>query len=147
MDTNGWTRVPAPFALPLGASLLLAVGATAAELDGRFPAFAVAATCGVIVAAVAAVADLMTAPALAAIGWLTATAFGKAPYAELHPATKEAAVAAVVMTAAAVVGICLGRAFRPATSTRRGATLEGVTRLGGLASAVDRRRRLAAYGL
>ena len=142
-----WPAVTAPFALPLGATLLLIVGAVAAQMHGRLSASTVTVLCGLVVAAVAAAAEPITAAPLGAIGWLTATAFERAPYGQLHPSTRHAATAALTLGTCAAGGALAGWAARLTTSAAGGATLVSVTRLSGLASAVDRRRQLSALAL
>jgi len=145
-DARG-PELAAPFALPVGATLLLMVGAAAAQADGRLSAMTVSVLCGAVVAGMTAVAEPVTALPLGAIGWLTATAFGRAPFGQLRPATHQAAVAALTIVASAGIGALMGLRRR---QTRRfacgGATLFSV-RLAGFASAVDKRRQLWALGI
>ena len=133
MKDAHWPTLGAPFALPIGSTLLLIVGAVAAQSHGRLSALTVTLLCGTVVAAISALSDPVAALPLAAIGWLTATSFGQPPYGELHPGSHHAAVAALIMSACAAVG--------------GGATLINVSRLSVLASAVDRRRQLWALAL
>lgn len=147
MSDARWPRVEAPFALPIGATLLLAVGAVAAQLHGRLPGDGVMVVCGLVVAGVAATAEPIAALPLAVIGWLTGVAFSRAPYGELHPATRSAGMTALTVFGCAAGGLLVGSIARASTSPRSGVTLVGVTRLSGLASAVNRRRRLWALAL
>src|SRR3954468_3592966 len=87
-----WPAVPAYVALPAGALALLCVGACAAALHGRMSGAAVASTCGVLVRARSSVSEAKSALPLALIGWMTATAFARAPYGQLRPATSHAAL-------------------------------------------------------
>jgi len=142
-----WPAVGAPFALPLGATLLLTVGAIAAQMHGRLSSFAVTLLCGLVAGVVTAVSEPVTALPLGAIGWLTSAAFGHAPYGALHPSSHQAAVAAVTLVSCSAIGALTGWVGRAATSAPSGATLISVSRLSGLASAVDRRRQLWALVL
>lgn len=142
-----WPRIPAPFALPVGATLLLMVGALAAGLHGRLSPVAVSVLCGLIAGSVAAIAEPTAAIPLTAVAWLTATAFSKPPYGRLDPSSRHAAAAAVIVGVAALAGAGSGVAGRFLASTRRGVTLDGVGRLSGFATAVDRRRQIWALGL
>src|SRR5580704_9870363 len=71
----------APFALPLGFALLLALGTVAAALGGRLPATGVLIACAVVAGAVSFVAEPISALPLALIGWLTAIGFSRPPHA------------------------------------------------------------------
>jgi hypothetical protein len=99
----GQRAVPAPYALPAGFAMFLAVGTAAAALHGRLTATGVLAGC----AAVAFAASFATGPGaavlLAGIGWLTVTGFSRPPYAQLRPTGPVAAHAAVVLGVSALV--------------------------------------------
>src|SRR3954452_18771491 len=138
-----WPAVPAYAALPVGALVLLCVGATAAALDGRMSANVVAISCGVIVLVVTSCSEAKAALPLAVIAWMTASAFARAPYGQLQPSTRQAAVAVVVTLAGVGIGALAGLASRWPSQQRR--TLEPVTGLAAFAAAVDRRRQ--ALGL
>jgi len=142
-----WPKVPAPFIVPIGATLLLCVGALAAGLHGAMAPGAVTACCALVTGGLAVAAEPVAAVPLAVIAWFTAAAFEATPYGTLHPGTRRAAIAAGAIAAAALVGVASGLAGRMATSHTRGGTLEDVGRLSGLASAVDRRRQLWAVAL
>lgn len=133
MNDARWPAVGAPFALPAGSTLLLIVGAVAAQSHGRLSAFTVTLLCGIVVVGVGSMSEPWAALPLGAIGWLTATSFSQPPYGELHPGTHHAAVAGVAMAACAATG--------------SGVTLVNVSRLSVLASAVNRRRQLWALAL
>jgi len=122
---------PAHFALPVGATVLVCVGATAAGLGGALSGLAVAVTCGVVVLVTAAVTDARAAPPLAVIAWMVADSFARAPYGTLHATGRQAAVSAICVGAAALVGAGISGTLRP------------VFGLAPFASALDRRRQLA----
>ena len=147
MDNTRWPTVGAPFALPVGSTMLLVVGAVAAQSHGRLSGFAVTVLCGLIAGVFAAVSEPVTAMPLGAVGWLTATAFARAPYGELHPGTRHAAVAALVLTGCSAGGVVSGWFGRSTTTGQRRATLVSMSRLSLLASAVGRRRQLWALAL
>ena len=104
--------MPAPYVLPAGFAMFLAVGTAAAALHGRLTATGVLAAC----AAVAGIASFAAEPAacvlLAGIGWLTVTGFSRPPYAQLRPTGPAAAHAAVVLGVTALTGAGLGLVFR-----------------------------------
>ena len=108
----GQRAVPAPYALPAGFAMFLAVGTAAAALHGRLTATGVLAAC----AAVAGIASFAAEPTacvlLAGIGWLTVTGFSRPPYAQLRPTGPAAAHAAVVLGVTALTGAGLGLVFR-----------------------------------
>ena len=147
MKDARWPTVGAPFALPIGSTLLLLIGAVAAQSHGRLSALSVTLLCGTVVAGMSVLSDPVAAVPLAAIGWLTATSFGQAPYGELHPGSHRAAVAAVTLATSAAAGATAGLLGRMTTGAPSRATLISVSRLSVLASAVDRRRQLWALAL
>src|SRR6478672_4886541 len=103
---------PAPYALPAGFAMFLAVGTVAAGLHGRLSATGVLIACALITGVVAAAAEPLAAVPLAGIGWLTAIGFSRPPYAQLRPSGPWAAHAAVVVGVSAVAGAGLGLVFR-----------------------------------
>jgi two-component system, OmpR family, sensor histidine kinase KdpD len=142
-----WPVMPAYVAVPVGAGLLLCVGAVTAGSSGRVSGSAVAVVCGCVVFALAASSDPKAAAPIGAIAWMTGSAFAGAPYGRLHPSARQA-VAAVVLTAAgALSGLLLGAAGRSLTRAPQERTLEPVTRLAAFASAVDRRRQFVGWAL
>jgi two-component system sensor histidine kinase KdpD len=102
----------APFALPLGFAMLLAVGTVAAALGGRFPATGVLIACAVVAGVTAFVAEPLAAPVLALIGWLTAIGFSRPPYAQLRPTGPVAWHAAIAIAASALAAAGLGVLYR-----------------------------------
>jgi two-component system, OmpR family, sensor histidine kinase KdpD len=102
----------APFALPLGFAVLLAVGTTAAALGGRLPATGVLIACAVVAGITSFVAEPLAAAPLALIGWLTAIGFSRPPYAHLRPAGPVAWHAAIAIVASALAGAGLGVLYR-----------------------------------
>jgi len=100
--------VPAPYVLPAGFAMFLAVGTAAAALHGRLTATGVLVAC----AAVAGVASFAAGPVasvlLAGIGWLTVIGFSRPPYAQLRPTGPVAAHAAVVLGVTALAGAGMG---------------------------------------
>jgi two-component system sensor histidine kinase KdpD len=146
---------PAPYALPAGFAMFLAVGTVAAGLGGRLSAAGVLAACAVVTGVVAFAAEPIAAVPLAGIGWLTAVGFSRPPYAQLRPTGPWAGHAAVVVGASAVAGAGLGLVFRwywrrrtlvSMGSTRDRTVPEGT---GGAvdAAAIGLRRRLAGVVL
>ncbi len=104
--------IPAPYALPVGFAMFLAVGTVAAGLHGRLPATGVLIACAVIAGAISFAAEPVASVLLAGIGWLTAVGFSRPPYAQLRPAGPAAAHAAIVIGASALAGAGLGLVFR-----------------------------------
>src|ERR1700731_759372 len=92
----------APFALPLGFAMLLAVGTVAAALGGRFPATGVLIACAVVAGVMSFVAEPLPAAPLALIGGLTAIGFPRPPYAQLRPTGPVAWHAAIAIAASAL---------------------------------------------
>ncbi len=129
--------MPAPYALPAGFAMFLAVGTLAAALHGRLPATGVLIACAGVACAVSFVAEPVASVLLAGIGWLTVIGFSRPPYAQLRPAGPAAVHAAVVVAASALAGAGLGLVFRwywrrltlvsmgRTTGMRRGASDEG----------------------
>ena len=95
------------------------IGAVAAALHGGFPATAVLAAAGAVVAVVAAVAEPLAAPVLGLMGWFTAAGFSRPPYAQLRLADPAGLHAAVVMGACAVAGVAAGVLMRGLASSFR----------------------------
>ena len=102
----------APFALPLGFAMLLAVGTVAAALGGRFPATGVLIACAVVAGVMSFVAEPLAAAPLALIGWLTAIGFSRPPYAQLRPTGPVAWHAAIAIAASALAAAGLGVLYR-----------------------------------
>ena len=108
----GQRAIPAPYALPVGFAMFLAVGTVAAGLHGRLTATGVLIACAAVTAVVSFAAQPIASVPLAGIGWLTAVGFSRSPYAQLRPTGPAAAHAAIVLAAAAVTGVGLGLGFR-----------------------------------
>ena len=104
--------IPAPYALPVGFAMFLAVGTVAAGLHGRLPATGVLIACAVVAGVMSFVAEPVASVLLAGIGWLTAVGFSRPPYAQLRPTGPAAAHAAIVIGASALAGAGLGLVFR-----------------------------------
>jgi two-component system sensor histidine kinase KdpD len=104
--------IPAPFALPVGFAMFLAVGTVAAGLHGRLAATGVLIACAAVAGAMSFAAGPVASVLLAGIGWLTATGFSRPPYAQLRPTGPAAAHAAIVIAASALAGAALGLVFR-----------------------------------
>jgi len=145
MDTSPhrWPALPAYVGAPVGAALLLCLGALAAALGGRMSSLEVAVACGLIVLLICAVADPKAAVPMAVIAWMIAGSFARAPFGSLHPTARQAAVAAGCVGCGVFIGAGIGAAGRRLTRVRR-STLEPVPGLAAFAAAVDRRRQ--AYG-
>jgi len=108
----GQRAIPAPYALPVGFAMFLAVGTAAAALHGRLPATGVLIACAAVAGVMSFAAGPVAAVLLAGIGWLTAVGFSRPPYAQLRPTGPAAPHAAAVIAASALAGACLGLAFR-----------------------------------
>ncbi|HEY7011787.1 MAG TPA: DUF4118 domain-containing protein, partial [Streptosporangiaceae bacterium] len=108
----GSRAAPAPYALPAGFAMFLAVGTVAAALHGRLPAGGVLITCAVVAFAVSFAAEPVASVLLAGIGWLTVIGFSRPPYAQLRPAGPAAVHAAVVVGVTALAGAGFGLVFR-----------------------------------
>jgi len=104
--------MPAPYALPAGFAMFLAVGTVAAALHGRLPAAGVLICCAVVTGVMSSAAGPAASVLLAGIGWLTVAGFSRPPYAQLRPTGPAAARAAVVLGACALAGAGLGLGFR-----------------------------------
>jgi two-component system sensor histidine kinase KdpD len=159
----GPRAVPAPYALPAGFAMFLAVGTAAAALHGRLPAGGVLIACALVAVVVSFAAEPVASVLLAGIGWLTVIGFSRPPYAQLRPAGPAAVHAAVVVGVSAVAGAGFGLVFRwyrrrltlvsvgRTTGMRRDASSEAVGAAPGAASgagvapgaAIGVRRRLA----
>ena len=108
----GQRAVPAPYALPAGFAMFLAVGTAAAALHGRLTATGVLIACALVAAATSFAAEPVACALLAGIGWLTVIGFSRPPYAQLRPAGPAAGHAAVVLGVSALAGAGLGLVFR-----------------------------------
>src|SRR5262245_9996657 len=125
----GQRAAPAPYALPAGFAMFLAVGTAAAALHGRLTATGVLIACAGVAFAVSFVAEPVASVLLAGIGWLTVTGFSRPPYAQLRPAGPAAVHAAVVVGVSALAGAGLGLVFR---WYHRRLTLVGMGRTSGM---------------
>jgi two-component system sensor histidine kinase KdpD len=108
----GRRPIPAPYALPAGFAMFLAVGTVAAGLHGRLTATGVLIACTAVAAVVSFAAQPIASVPLAGIGWLTAVGFSRSPYAQLRPTGPAAAHAAIVVAIGALAGAGLGLVFR-----------------------------------
>jgi two-component system sensor histidine kinase KdpD len=150
--------MPAPYALPAGFAMFLAVGTVAAALHGRLPATGVLIACAAIAGVMSFAAEPVASVLLAGIGWLTTAGFSRPPYAQLRPAGPASAHAAVVVGACALAGAGSGLVFRwywrrrtlVSMGTRTRAGRAAPKRVpadagpgGGTAAAISVRRRLA----
>ena len=108
----GQRPAPAPYVLPAGFAMFLAVGTVAAALHGRLDAAGVLVACAAVAGITSFVAEPVAAVLLAGIGWLTVTGFSRPPYAQLRPTGPAAARAAVVLGVTALAGAGLGLVFR-----------------------------------
>ena len=104
--------VPAPYALPVGFAMFLAVGTVAAGLHGRLPATGVLIACAAVAGVMSFAAEPIACVLLAGIGWLTTAGFSRPPYAQLRPTGPAAAHAAIVIGVSALAGAGLGLVFR-----------------------------------
>jgi two-component system, OmpR family, sensor histidine kinase KdpD len=104
--------IPAPFALPVGFAMFLAVGTVAAGLHGRLAASGVLIACAAVAGAMSFAAEPVASVLLAGIGWLTAVGFSRPPYAQLRPTGPAAVHAALVIGVSALAGAGLGLVFR-----------------------------------
>ena len=104
--------MPAPYVLPAGFAMFLAVGTAAAALHGRLTATGVLAACAAVAFAVSFAAEPVASVLLAGIGWLTVIGFSRPPYAQLRPGGAAAVHAAVVLGVSALAGAGFGLVFR-----------------------------------
>ena len=104
--------MPAPYVLPAGFAMFLAVGTAAAALHGRLTATGVLVACAAVAFAVSFAAEPVASVLLAGIGWLTVIGFSRPPYAQLRPAGPAAVHAAVVLGVSALAGAGFGLVFR-----------------------------------
>jgi two-component system sensor histidine kinase KdpD len=102
----------APYALPVGFAALLGVGTVAAALGGRLPGTGVLIAAAVVVGFMSFVAEPLSAPALALIGWLTTVGFSRPPYGNLRLTGPFAGHAAIAVAASALGGAALGVLYR-----------------------------------
>src|SRR5260370_20129150 len=137
---RGHRAVPAPYGLPAGSAMFLAVGTVAAALHGRLPAAGVLIACAAVAGVTSFAAEPLASVPLAGIGWLTTIGFSRPPYAQLRPTGPAAAHAAVVVAASALAGAGLGLVFR--WYCRR-LTLVSVGRYRGMRSFTARRGQAA----
>jgi two-component system, OmpR family, sensor histidine kinase KdpD len=150
----GQRAAPAPYALPAGFAMFLAVGTAAAALHGRLPATGVLIACALVAFVVSFAAEPVASVLLAGIGWLTVIGFSRPPYAQLRPAEPAAVHAAVVVGVSALAGAGFGLVFRwywrrltlvsmgRTTGMRRGAPDDGQPEAVS-GAAIGVRRRLA----
>ena len=108
----GRRPVPAPYALPAGLAVFLAVGTVAAVLHGRLDAAGVLIACAAVAGITSFVAEPVASVFLAGIGWLTVVGFSRPPYAQLRPTGMAATRAAVIIGVTALACAGLGVAFR-----------------------------------
>src|SRR5690348_5985831 len=151
----GSRAAPAPYALPAGFAMFLAVGTVAAALHGRLPAGGVLIACAFVAFAVSFAAEPVASVLLAGIGWLTVIGFSRPPYAQLRPAGPAAVHAAVVVGVSALAGAGFGLVFRwywrrltlvsvgRTTGMRRGTSSEADGSSPAAGAAIGVRRRLA----
>ena len=104
--------IPAPYALPVGFAMFLAIGTVAAGLHGRLTATGVLIACAAVAGVMSFAAEPIASVLLAGIGWLTAVGFSRPPYAQLRPTGPAAAHAAIVIGVSALAGAGLGLVFR-----------------------------------
>ncbi|HEX4061086.1 MAG TPA: DUF4118 domain-containing protein [Streptosporangiaceae bacterium] len=102
----------APYALPAGFAVLLAIGTVAAALGGRLSGTGVLIACAVVVGVISFVAEPVASPVLALIGWLTTIGFSRPPYADLRPTGPLAEHAAIAIAASAFAAAGLGALYR-----------------------------------
>ena len=102
----------APYALPAGFAVLLAIGTVAAALGGRLSGTGVLIACAVAVGVISFVAEPVASPVLALIGWLTTIGFSRPPYADLRPTGPLAGHAAIAIAASAFAAAGLGALYR-----------------------------------
>src|SRR2546430_14761950 len=81
----GHRAAPAPYALPAGFAMFLAVGTVAAALHGRLPAGGVLIACAGVAFRVSFAAEPIASAPLAGIGWLPAFGVSPPPSAQLRP--------------------------------------------------------------
>src|SRR5690242_17451907 len=151
----GSHAAPAPYALPAGFAMFLAVGTAAAALHGRLPASGVLIACALVALVVSFAAEPVASVLLAGIGWLTVIGFSRPPYAQLRPAGPAAVHAAVVVGVSALAGAGFGLVFRwywrrltlvsvgRTTGMRRGGSSEPDGLPPAAGAAIGVRRRLA----
>ncbi len=108
----GQRAIPAPYALPVGFAMFLAIGTVAAGLHGRLTATGVLIACAAVTGVMSFASEPIASVLLAGIGWLTAVGFSRPPYAQLRPTGPAAAHAAIVLGASALAGMALGLVFR-----------------------------------
>jgi two-component system sensor histidine kinase KdpD len=101
------------FALPIGFTALLVLGATAAGLHGHLGPGWILALAGLITAVVAGVAEVRTTGPMVGVAWLTVTGFSRPPYAQLQTSAHHGLVVAAVL-----VGCAAGPALIAAWSRR-----------------------------
>ena len=88
-------------------------------MGGRLPGVVVLTLAGVIVSLGALAGELLAAPVLGFIGWLTAIGFSHPPYAQLRMAGGAGLRAAVVMCACVLAGVVTGALRRGLASSFR----------------------------
>jgi two-component system, OmpR family, sensor histidine kinase KdpD len=118
MNQSRITRgLGAPYALPLSFAALLTIGAMAAGLDGRLPAFWVLVLAAIIVIVMSIVAAPALAPVIGAIGWFTVVGFSGRPYAQLRMSGPLPGRTAEVMVGCVCLGALVGWMMRRLTSS------------------------------
>lgn len=139
--------VPAPFALPIGCTALLLVGAVRAGLGSQVSPIAAIVCVAAVVAAMAIVAEPLATLILTGIGWATASAFARPPFGQLRVEGRYAFLAALALPIAAVCGLMVQLVRQRSLAARIRRTLIGMEGLATLASAVDRRRQAIAVSV
>src|SRR5260370_36370453 len=102
----GQRPIPAPYALPVGFAMFLAVGTAAAGPHGRLPATGVLIACATVAGVMSFAAEPIASVLLAGIRWLTAAGFSPPPYAAVRPTGSAPAHAAIVLSASPPAGAC-----------------------------------------
>jgi two-component system sensor histidine kinase KdpD len=102
----------APYALPAGFAVLLAIGTIAAALGGRLSGTGVLIACAIVAGVMSFAAEPIASPVLALIAWLTTIGFSRPPYADLRPTGPFAEHAAIAVAASALAAAGLGVLYR-----------------------------------
>jgi two-component system, OmpR family, sensor histidine kinase KdpD len=146
--------VAAPYAIPVGCTALLVIGAIAAASHGVVSGGWVLLLAALVVGAVGLIAEPSATLFLVAAGWLSVAGFSRPPYAELHVTWRLAALAALVLSGAGLAGMGASALLRMLATSY---TLEDVNTSGSGIRArlwpprgpggLDRRRKLAGVAL
>jgi two-component system, OmpR family, sensor histidine kinase KdpD len=146
--------IAAPYAIPVGCTALLVIGAIAAASHGMVSGGWVLLLAAIVAGGAGLVAEPGATLFLVAAGWLSVAGFSRPPYAQLHVTWQAGALAALVLSGTGLTAMAAGALVRKlaASYTLVDVNMSGSAARGWLRSlrgsgGLDRRRKLAGAGL